>query len=77
MSCVGGPVGKEDSIVGVDEGIGVVQSDLVCVVVLTVSVFVAEEPALESMGICVVCMGIGFELVECMRMWVGVHQRLQ
>ena len=71
---MGGPIGEEDSIVSVDEGIGVVQNDLVLGVVLTVSMLAAEEPALEGVSMCVVHPCTGFELVECVRTWVGVHQ---
>jgi hypothetical protein len=37
----------------------------------------AEEVAFEGVSVHVVLPGTGFELVECVRMWVGVHQRSQ
>ena len=51
-----GPVRKEDSIAGVDEVCGIVQSDLVVSVVLTVSMFMAEPPVLKGMSVCVVLL---------------------
>ena len=72
---MGGPIGKEDSIVGIDKGVGIIQSDLVFSVVLAVSLLMAEELALKGVGMCVVCSNARFELVERMRAWVGVHQQ--
>jgi hypothetical protein len=72
--CVSGSVGEEDSIASINEGVGVIQSDLVAGVVLAISTLAAEEPALKGMSMCVVCLGTGFELMECVRAWVGVHQ---
>ena len=74
---MGGPISKEDSIVIIDKGVGVVQNDLVAGVILAVSTLVGEGLALEGMSMCVVHLGTGFELVECVRTWVGVHQQLQ
>ena len=71
---MGGSICKEDSIASVDEGVGVVQSDLVAGVILAVPTLMAEELALKGMSMCVVCAGPGFEFVECVRTWVGVHQ---
>ena len=68
MACVGGSISEEDSIVSIDEGVGVVQSDLVFSVVLAVSMLMAEEPALKGVSMCVVGLGSGFELMECVRM---------
>ena len=69
-----GPISKEDCITVVDEGCGVVQRNLPPSVVLIVSSLIAEPPVFEGMGMCVVLLGTRGELVECIRMWVGVHQ---
>ena len=65
--CVGGPVGEEDSIAGVNEGVGDVQSVLVAGVVLTVPTFTTEELTLEGVSMCVVCTSTGLELMERVR----------
>ena len=46
-----GPIGEEDSIVGIDEGVGIIQSDLVFSVVSAVSLLMAEELALKGVGV--------------------------
>ena len=74
---MGSPVGEEDSIVGIDEGVMVIQSVLEFGVVLIVPMLAAEEVALEGMSVCVMCPSTGLKLVACVRTWVGVHQQLQ
>ena len=71
---MGSSIGKEDSIVGVDKSLGVIQSDLVPSMVLIVSVLMAEPPVLKGVGVSVVLPGTRDEFVKCVRMWVGVHQ---
>ena len=74
MACVGGSIGEEDSVSGIDKGVGAVQGDLVAGVVLTVSVFVAEPPVLEGVSVRVVRPSTRDKLVEGVRTWMGVHQ---
>ena len=75
--CVGGSIGEEDSIVGIDKGVMVVQSALVPGMVLTVPMFLAEELTLKGVSMCIVHLNARLELVECMRTSVGVHQQSQ
>ena len=68
MVCVSGSISKEDSVMGINEGVRVVQGDLVPSVVLAVSTFTAEPPVLGGMSVYVVLLGTRDEFVEGMRM---------
>ena len=77
MAHVCGSVSKEDGIVAIDKGGIIVQSDLPVHVVLTDASLSAGSPVCEGVSMGVVFPDTRFEDMECMRMWVGVHQRSQ
>jgi hypothetical protein len=54
---MGGAEGKEDSIVWVGEVGGVIQSNLVCCVVLTIATFPIEPPVLDGVSVYIVHLG--------------------
>ena len=71
---VGGSIGKKDSILGINEGCGVIQGDLPASVILAVSAFSTESPMVEGVYVHVVFPSTWDKVVEGMRMWIGVHQ---
>ena len=77
MMCLCGCIGKEDSVAGIDKGCRVVQGDLPASVVLAASVFSAESPMFEGVGMSIVLPCPRDEVMKHVRMWVGVHQQSQ